>query len=192
MQQQQSCPSTVPFCSSPSPAIATDEFQAKDDEMRSLKAQNAGLLEQLKVIQNLNLNLDIDTRLTLHNLNPNTNPHWRSNKIPPCQEIYLNKIVDLKFRGLRCSRCSSSSSNSNANNRQQAPGWIPQRMQTKGHGLMRGEQQIPQWVPSVKKGNRSAMLNRFLVIFSTLALTVTLNLVLIQILTLTLTLRNPT
>ena len=75
MQQQQSCPSTVPFCSSPSPAIATDEFQAKDDEMRSLKAQNAGLLEQLKVIQNLNLNLDIDTRLTLHNLNPNTNPH---------------------------------------------------------------------------------------------------------------------
>ena len=35
------------------------------------------------------------------------------------------------------------------------------------------------------------MLNRFLVIFSTLALTVTLNLVLNQILTLTLTLRNP-
>jgi len=74
--QQQSCPSIAPFCSSPSPAIATtDELQAKDDELQRLKAVNADLVEQMKVIQNLDLNLDIDTRLTLHNLNPNTNPH---------------------------------------------------------------------------------------------------------------------
>jgi len=69
--QQQSCPSPAPFCASPS----TDEIQAKDDEVRRLKAENADLLEQIKVIQNLNLNLGIDTRLTLRNLNPNTNPH---------------------------------------------------------------------------------------------------------------------
>ncbi len=79
--QQQSCPSIAPFCSSPSPAIATtDELQAKDDELQRLKAVNADLVEQLlveqmQVIQNLDLNLDIDTRLTLRNLNPNTNPH---------------------------------------------------------------------------------------------------------------------
>jgi len=74
--QQQSRPSIAPFCSSPSPAIAmTDEMQAKEDEVQRLKAVNADLVEQMKVIQNLDLNLDIDTRLTLRNLNPNTNPH---------------------------------------------------------------------------------------------------------------------
>jgi len=57
--QQQSCPSIAPFCSSPSPAIATtDELQAKEDEVQRLKAVNADLVEQ-----------------TLRNLNPNTNLH---------------------------------------------------------------------------------------------------------------------